>query len=548
MMIDPKVRLSDALVDPDMMGNVFSAESFWPWRTVAKLIDGIPLTEAREVELFRECTGRSTLPTGPIRRLIILAGRRAGKDRFLSAVAVWRAALALDWRKHISAGEGAVCLLLGADRKQGGILRKYCDGLLRAPYFGLGHKPVVLAKQVARNTDDLIDFKSGSSLEIVTNDARLIRGRSAIAVLGSECCYWKTDEFSASSDEEVVGAAEPSMAMCPDTGLLILASSVYRKRGYMYRQFKKLYGNEETEDTLCWFAPSAVMNPSLPDRVVARALKENAPKARAEYLNFWREDVDDFLPLDVIEACTDWGRAESAPVRGLQYEAYGDPASGTGKDSFTIAIGHNEATGNNTRPTIVVDLHRERKPRFVATDVITEYAALLRSYGISSITCDNYAGGFSSDNWAREGITWRKPQHTTSENYLRLPPIMTSPGRVRLHDSATARTQFSGLERHVTSGHEAVRHGSSAHDDVATSIAGLICQLDARGARRGIVAIGVPAFGSRGSGGGLVSGGRYLSYAEQLAERPPPPPDHLDYTWDEIKGCWCRPWIDPNSR
>ena len=66
-----------------------------------------------------------------------------------------------------------------------------------------------------------------------------MRGRSAIAVLGSECCHWRTDEHAASSDEEVVSAALPSMAMCPDGGLLMLGSSVYRKRGFMYRKFKQ---------------------------------------------------------------------------------------------------------------------------------------------------------------------------------------------------------------------------------------------------------------------------------------------------------------------
>ena len=158
-----------------------------------------------------------------MRRLLLLAGRRAGKDRFLSAVAVWRAALCCNWRRYQSVGEGAVVLLLGADRKQAAILRKYCHGLLNVP---------LLAQEVSRATDELVEFKNGSSLEIATNDARLIRGRSAIAVLGSECCYWKTDEHANSSDEEVVGAAEPSMAMCPDGGLLLLGSSVYRKRGY----------------------------------------------------------------------------------------------------------------------------------------------------------------------------------------------------------------------------------------------------------------------------------------------------------------------------
>jgi hypothetical protein len=36
-----------------------------------------------------------------LRRLIVLAGRRAGKDRFFGAVAVWRAALCADWRNCV---------------------------------------------------------------------------------------------------------------------------------------------------------------------------------------------------------------------------------------------------------------------------------------------------------------------------------------------------------------------------------------------------------------------------------------------------------------
>ena len=95
--------------------------------------DGLPLTEAREVDLVKECTGRTQLPTAPVRRLILLAGRRAGKDRFFSAVAVWRAALCVDWCKYLSAGEQAVVILLGADKKQAAILRKYCSGLLETP-------------------------------------------------------------------------------------------------------------------------------------------------------------------------------------------------------------------------------------------------------------------------------------------------------------------------------------------------------------------------------------------------------------------------------
>jgi hypothetical protein len=74
----------------------------------------------------------------------------------------------------------------------------------------------MLAAMVARNTEERIEFSNGAALEIATNDANLVRGRSAIAILGTECSFGRP---SASSDEEVTAAAEPSMAMIPDAGL-----------------------------------------------------------------------------------------------------------------------------------------------------------------------------------------------------------------------------------------------------------------------------------------------------------------------------------------
>jgi hypothetical protein len=60
----------------------------------------------------------------------------------------------------------------------------------------------------------------------VSNDPALVRNRSIIGIFGTEGAHWRTDEKSSSSDEEVIGAAEPGMAMIPDGGLLMMASSV----------------------------------------------------------------------------------------------------------------------------------------------------------------------------------------------------------------------------------------------------------------------------------------------------------------------------------
>ena len=464
----PKVPLTAAMTDPELFGKVFRSPSFWTWRVIAKLIDGLPLTEPREVELFEQCTGRTynRQSRRPVRRLILLAGRRAGKDRFLSAVACWRAALCTNWRQHISAGEQAVVILLGADKKQAGILRRYCTGLLAAP---------LLAAEVTRTTDEVIEFRNGASLEIVTNNASYVRGRSAIAVLGSECCHWRTDEHSASSDEEVIASASPSLAMCPDGGLLLMGSSVYRRRGYMFRQFTKLHGNDSSsEDSICWFAPSRMMNPRLPASVEDDAMAEDAPRARAEFLNVWREDVSDFAPIDVIEAVTDFGVHERPPKRGVRYVAYADAAGGTGADSYTLAIAHQDPDG-----TYVLDVLRERKPRFVPAAVIQEFAGLLRAYYVGEVVGDNYASGFHTGHYAENYVRYRTCDHTTSENYQRALPLLLAK-TCRLIDHPFLRTQISSLERTLLpGGGEKISHPkvASAHDDLAAAALGALTVL-----------------------------------------------------------------------
>ncbi len=460
----PDITLTSALNDSKSFGPTFSSLSFWTWKVMAKLIDGIPLTEQREIELFEQCTGRkyNRQARRALLRLTVLAGRRAGKDRFFSAVGLWRC-ICCDWSQHISAGEGAVVILLGKSKLHAAILRKYCFGLLQAP---------LLKAQVTRQTNEVIEFRNGSSLEIVTNDAGLIRGRSAIAVLGSECCFWKIDEHSSSSDEEVVGAAVPSMSMAVDGGLLALWSSVHKKRGYMYRKFRQLYGNEEaSDDEICWYAPSRTMNPRLPPRIVEQALAEDRYKAGAEYEGRWREDLSDFVPIDVIERCTTFGIIERAPSPDHSYFAFTDPAGGTGSDLFTLAIAHREQDG-----TVKIDAIRERKPRFIPRDVIAEYAILLKSYGISEVSGDGFAGGFCAYEWEDNSITFKPAEYTTSENYLHVLPMLLS-GRAHLADSVVLRNQLGNLERRIQpSGHEIVSHPqvASAHDDVAAAVAGAL--------------------------------------------------------------------------
>jgi hypothetical protein len=249
----------------------------------------------------------------------------------------------------------------------------------------------------------------------------------------------------------------------------MLGSSVYRKCGYMYRRYGELHGNDESEDTLCWFARSTTMNPRLPRHIVDAALAENPAKARAEFENIWREDIADFIPADVIASCTDFGTYERAPIARVKYFAFADAAGGTGQDAFAFAIGHRETS-------YVLDVAREFRPRFVPAQIIAELAQLCRMYSITEVVGDKYAIGFHEAEWRTHGIRFTACEHTSSENYLALLPILLA-GRARLVDSKTLRSQLAALERRVgAADHETISHPqhASAHDDVACAVCGVL--------------------------------------------------------------------------
>ena len=128
--------------------------------------------------------------------------------------------------------------------------------------------------------------------------------------------------------------------------------------------------------------------------------------------------------------------------------------------------------------TVIMDLCRERAPRFVPAAVTAEFAQLLKLYRISSVMGDSFAGGFHADEWTRNGITFRSCPRTTSENYLHALPLLLS-GRVQLIDSSKLRAQLASLERHFLAGREVVRHPAvaSAHDDIAAAAAGAIAAV-----------------------------------------------------------------------
>jgi len=456
------ISFAEALRDVRLLGASFRGASWRPWHVLAKIISGQPLNDSEMAFVF-ECTGRRVLPQNPPRRLYLLVGRRGGKSRFLSALAVWVAALAANWRNLMAPGEPAVVMLVACDKKQAAVLRRYADGLLQAP---------LLAPEVVRRTAERIELRSGAVLEITTNDHRLIRGRSAIAVLGDEVSFWRADGESSSSDEEVIAAAAPSLMTAPGGGYLVLSSTTYRKRGLMFDRYKEYYGKDDA-DELVWLAPSAKMNASLPAADIERELAADPVKNAAEYMSVWRDDISGFIPADALEAATDTGVIQRPPSSdySTRYVAFADAAGGAraGGDSFTLAICRGGKDG-----MVYLDRLLEREPPFHPATTVEEFVEVLRAYRITHVTGDHFSGGWAASEFLRHNIQYWASPRNKSELYLRVLPLLLS-GRLRLLDNEKLRRQFISLERTLHAGgretvEEPLRSGS--HDDLCNVVSG----------------------------------------------------------------------------
>jgi hypothetical protein len=168
-------------------------------------------------------------------------------------------------------------------------------------------------------------------------------------------------------------------------------------------------------------------------------------------------------------ATTDWGVTEREPVPGVFYFAFADPAGGTGRDSFTLAIAHLDVkTG-----VIVIDAIRERQPRFVTADVIRDYIALLRTYRIDTIMSDDYGGGHYADEWRRGGMKFRDCPLKKSDIYVAALALLEAKRGLVL-DYSKYRTQAAALERRIVGGNEVIDHPASSHDDIVNAIAGVL--------------------------------------------------------------------------
>ena len=442
------VTIRDAMTDPALFGDTFGGQSFTAWRALLSGFYGLPMTDA-EADIINDITARTGASTQAQDELWLVVGRRGGKSQAAALIAAFEAAFQ-DHRDKLAPGEWATVMLLAADRNQARTLLRYVRGLFEHPML----KPLV-----ERDTAAGLELVNRTAIEVHTASHKAVRGYTLSAVVLDEVAFWMSE--GASPDVEVVAALRPALATLG--GKLIAISSPYARRGVLWNTHKAHFGKEGR--VLVAQAPSRTMNPTLPQRVVDDAMKDDAARASAEYMALFRSDIEQFLAVDVVEAAQRGKPLELPKQAGVQYKAFCD-MSGGGADEHALSIAH--ADGQQ----ITVDLVHGRKGDPEAA--VAAFCATLKAYGIRSVCGDRYAGAWVPSAFQRHGVTYEASAANRSELYSSFAPALNA-GQVELPPCGVMAKQFSALERRTTrGGRDQIDHAPGAHDDRANAVAGAV--------------------------------------------------------------------------
>jgi hypothetical protein len=130
----------------------------------------------------------------------------------------------------------------------------------------------MLSKLVTGRTAESLTLANGVDVKVRSASFRGIRGVTALACIADEAAFWYDDSSgSSNSDAEILNAVRPALATTG--GPLIVISSPHAQAGEVYSTFRRHYGPEGDPRVLVVQGASRDFNPSLPEAVVARALR-----------------------------------------------------------------------------------------------------------------------------------------------------------------------------------------------------------------------------------------------------------------------------------
>jgi hypothetical protein len=452
----PTVTLRKALNDPGLLGHVIAGPSWSTWRTLLIAAMGEKLT-APERAVFKTITGREHEPNQRVNILQAIAGRRGGKTRALATLASYLAGLC-DHSDVLAPGEDGVLLCLAQDQRIAKKILDFCEeDFTQSP---------VLRQLLVGRSQDALELKHSICIEVRPASFRKLRGPTYIGVLADEAAFWYVEDHYANPDVEVLAAVRPGLLTTH--GPLVIASSPYAKRGVLWDNFRKYYGPNGAPLFLVAKGTTRDFNPTVAVDEIERLVEEDRARNTAEYLAEFRSDLEAFVSTEAVQACVSLGVYERLPLNNVAHTAFCDPSGGA-SDAMTLCIAHMEYS----KETVVVDALRCANPPFSPEAVVVQFCELLKSYRISQVTGDRYAGEWPKEQFGKYGVLYEPSAKPKSSLYQDLLPTINS-RRVDLLDHSKMFNQLVSLERRTGRGDGIIDHPPGQHDDLANVVAGVV--------------------------------------------------------------------------
>jgi len=455
------MNILEAMDDPELFAPHFRGDTWHAWKAWLAALFALPMTDD-QVEIYQRHTGRESAPTAPFTEAELIVGRRGGKSRVLSLVAVFLACFK-DYTPYLAPGEVATIGVIASDRKQARSIFRFTVGLLKA--VGM------LEPLIVEATGETIALTNRVVIEIATASFRATRGYTYAAVLADETAFWRSDDNNANPDIEIFRALRPGMSSIPGA-ILLNASSPYRRAGLLWTTYQRHYGKDDAR-VLVWQASTADMNPGIDPAIIAEAYEDDPESAASEYGAEFRTDIADFISRAIVEACVEPGCYERPHANAAgKYSAFVDAAGGSGQDSMTLGIAHASVNGP------VLAALRERKPPFSPDDVVNEFADLMRAYGIRTAESDKWGGDWVGEAFRKRGIRVVPCAKPKSDLYREVLPLLNG-RRCNLPDNPRLISQLCALERRTArGGRDSIDHPPNGHDDVANAAVGALLMAD----------------------------------------------------------------------
>jgi hypothetical protein len=353
---------------------------------------------------------------------------------------------------NMQPGERGLIACFGPSLRQAGIAFSYIGGFF--------HEVPALEEMIVKETASSLELNNGCTIECFASSYKSVRGFRLIVAIMDECAFFPSND-AALTDFALDIAISPSLGRTKGAKK-ILISSAHKRSGLLYSIWSDYFGKDDPS-TCVVLGSTMQFNPTFDAALIERDLAREPHHFGAEYLCRWNDSLSSFVPRALIDDATEPYIRSRDPQPGVSYVAATDSAGGRGKSAFTLAIAHEEDG------IAVLDYIAERRPPFDPYIVAGEFSNILRSYGVSSVTGDNFGGGFPASSFEKHGIRYTKSDQTRTSYYLDTLPLFTS-GAVRLLDDETLAGQLGALEHTILkSGRDSITGSDSLRDDVANA-------------------------------------------------------------------------------